>query len=118
MKVNKMDLRADERTRYRREEQEARLLLITALARSQHALARLLENAADAADHLPGMAAKLREHIRLLTGIQMSLAESVTGRTLLGGKRSWKPAPPWINQSVRLEPRGGNEVGNRKKRQK
>ncbi|AJY77429.1 hypothetical protein VN24_01860 [Paenibacillus beijingensis] len=113
-----MILSFDERTRYSLEEREAKLLLIAAIARSQQALARLLENAADAAEQLPGMPGKLREHIRLLTGIQMSMAESVTGMALRSRKRSAKPSPPWMNPSVRLERRGGDGHGIHQKRQR
>ncbi|MEK0316977.1 hypothetical protein [Cohnella sp. 56] len=135
-------------------EWEAKLAMLKAIARSQEALARLLESAADvsaaglgvlgaagrragggggtcadadavlaagagaAAVHAPGnpAAAVLREHVRVLSGLQAAIADNVAGISWRP-PREGVPAEPWLLQAaaVRLtvvqEPAGAVRRG-------
>lgn len=58
-------------------EREARTALIAALARSQFAVARILECVGDMARHDPGMAASLKRNYKSLAALQRSLTGAV-----------------------------------------
>jgi hypothetical protein len=80
-------------------EWEVKLEVLKAIAKSQDALARILDSVAEAADRGAVSAAVLREHIRVLTGMQGALLGAVTGV-------SWRPprcgvpAKPWLAASA------------------
>jgi len=78
---------------------EIKLELLRSIAHSQEALARMLDSAADVtgASGLP--AAAVREHVRVLTGLQRALLESVAG-TSWRPPTSGMPAPPWLSPEV------------------
>ncbi|MFB9277956.1 hypothetical protein [Cohnella cellulosilytica] len=81
-------------------EWEIKLQLMGAISRSQEALAKILENVADVTDHVGVSPATLREHLRVLNGMQGALLRTVTGQ-------SWRPpvigtpAAPWLSEAVR-----------------
>jgi len=80
-------------------EWEIKLQLMEAIARSQEALAKILESVADVTDHVGVAPATLHEHVRVLNGMQGALLKTVTGR-------SWRPpvigtpAAPWLSGAV------------------
>ncbi|XID95707.1 hypothetical protein ACF3MZ_14805 [Paenibacillaceae bacterium WGS1546] len=83
-------------------EWEIKLQLMSAISRSQLALAKILESAADVTDAVGVSSETLHEHVRVLTGIQEALLRTVTGM-------SWrpptagKPTEPWLSEAVRLK---------------
>ncbi|MED5016021.1 hypothetical protein P9847_01740 [Paenibacillus chibensis] len=79
-------------------EQEAKLDMISSIAQSQQALARILSSIADVSSHSDLSARSLKENIRLLTQHQATMCEMLQGITLCH-PRSGTPAPPWLNAS-------------------
>lgn len=79
---------------------EAGLSMLEALARSQTAVARMLECAADAsvAARLP--AALLREELRSLANVQSTMIAALTGIAPPRLKRGGPPPPPWLHPQV------------------
>ncbi|GFN31010.1 hypothetical protein [Paenibacillus xylaniclasticus] len=75
-----------------------KLDLIASIARSQHALARILESVADVTSHHDPLAMRLRHNIEHLSRLQQTLVESVTG-IRLGEPRRGRPAKPWPNRA-------------------
>ncbi|REK64810.1 MAG: hypothetical protein C6P35_12355 [Cohnella sp.] len=77
-------------------EWEIKLSLLASIARSQEALARMLESAADVTEADAGTAAAIREHVRVLSNMQRALLGTATGGT-------WRPpkqgtaAAPWLS---------------------
>ncbi|WP_276354152.1 hypothetical protein [Cohnella caldifontis] len=84
----------------KRREWEIKLHLLESIARSQRALASMLESAAEvtAAAGLPPTL--LHEHIRALDRMQAALLRAATGTAWRPPKRG-APAPPWLRQGVR-----------------
>ncbi|MBP2002132.1 hypothetical protein J2Z69_003189 [Paenibacillus shirakamiensis] len=80
-------------------EQEVKLELILSIAKSQTALARILDSLADVTDHADISAKQMEEHIRLLTDYQCAMAESLTG-IRLHRKYYGTPTLPWINEAL------------------
>lgn len=80
-------------------EWEIKLHLLESIARSQRALASMLESAADvtAAAGIPP--AVLREHIRVLDGMQAALLRAVTGTGWHPPKRG-TPVSPWLKAGI------------------
>ncbi|MGO4376317.1 hypothetical protein AB4Z21_37320, partial [Paenibacillus sp. MCAF20] len=58
-------------------EQAARASLISSIAKSQHALARILDSIANVAEQSPETAKLLRDNIRMLTDMQRAMAEAI-----------------------------------------
>ncbi|MEC0372461.1 hypothetical protein [Paenibacillus chibensis] len=79
-------------------EQEAKLDMISSIAQSQQALARILSSIADVSSHSDLSARSLKENIRLLAQHQATMCEMLQGITLCH-PRSGTPAPPWLNAS-------------------
>jgi len=75
-----------------------KLELLASIARSQHALARILESIADVSDRSDPLARSLRRNIGHLNRLQQTLTESVTG-IRLGELRRGRPAKPWLNRT-------------------
>jgi len=76
-----------------------KLSLMGSIAKSQEALAQILQNVADVSD-VTGVAPQtLQEHVRVLTGMQGALLRIMTGA-------SWRPpmwgtpASPWLSEEV------------------
>ncbi|SMF89508.1 hypothetical protein SAMN05661091_4673 [Paenibacillus uliginis N3/975] len=76
-------------------EREAKVAMISSIARSQDALAGILENIAEITAHSDVTARKLAENIRLLNAYQSVMAEMLTGIRLNRSKLG-KPASPWL----------------------
>jgi hypothetical protein len=83
-------------------EREARAAFIASLARSQEALARILDSIADVADCSPDTAKLLRDNVRSLTGMQETIAEAVTSLAWRRRiNRQGNPAAPWLKHQLR-----------------
>ncbi|MDI4644395.1 MULTISPECIES: hypothetical protein [Cohnella] len=80
-------------------EWEAKLAMLKAIARSQEAMARMLESAADISAAGMPSAAALREHVRVLTGLQAEMARSVAGISWKPPKQG-RPAGPWLKKAA------------------
>ncbi|CAI6043077.1 hypothetical protein [Cohnella sp. JJ-181] len=80
-------------------EWEAKLSMLKAIARSQEAMARMLESAADVSAAGDPSAAVLREHVRVLTGLQAAMARSVAGVSWAQPKQG-VPAGPWLKKAA------------------
>ncbi|WP_274649451.1 hypothetical protein [Paenibacillus humicola] len=80
-------------------EWEARIELLRSIANSQRAIARILDSVADVSGHSPGMAKSIRENIRSLTAMQLTMAESAVGVKLRRPKCG-RPARPWLHEAV------------------
>ncbi|MFX3632607.1 MAG: hypothetical protein ACE3L7_32080 [Candidatus Pristimantibacillus sp.] len=84
-----------------RREHEVKLELISSIARSQFALARILDSIASISDCSPNLATRIGENMRILTELQEKMTESVTGLSLRHNRvRNGKPVKPWINSRV------------------
>ncbi|MCE5170164.1 hypothetical protein LQV63_12670 [Paenibacillus profundus] len=87
---------------HREQEQRARIDMIQAIVRSQTALARMLEQVADVADHSEASAKRIKDNIRLLSDYQLSLCGMITGwrsRQLTLGT----PTSPWLHPACKLQ---------------
>lgn len=84
-------------------EWEAKLAMLKAIARSQEAMARMLESAADVGAASSPSASVLREHVRVMTGLQAEMARSVAGVSWTP-PRQGRPVRPWLKKgaAVRL----------------
>jgi len=80
-------------------EWEARIELIRSIARSQQAMARILDSVADIAEHSPGMAKSIRENVRSLTAMQLAMTETVTG-VRMRRPQTGNPAKPWLHEGL------------------
>lgn len=79
----------------------AQLALLEALARSQTAVARMLESAADvslAAGLPPDL---IREQLRVLANVQCAMIASVTGIAPPRMKAGGPPPAPWLHPGTR-----------------
>ena len=76
-----------------------KLNLMSSIAQSQEALAKILRNVADVTD-MTGVAPQtLQEHVRVLTGMQGALLRIVTGVSWSPPARG-TPASPWLSEEV------------------
>lgn len=80
-----------------RAEQAAKLEMITSIAHSQEALARILDSVADVSAHSQSAAKQLSENIRLLTQYQSAMCEMLLGISLHRIKYG-APSSPWLNE--------------------
>lgn len=84
----------------KQQEEQVKLHILISLARSQRALARILESTANTAAGYPHAAEKLMEHAGSISEYQRMLASRIAGikhRTL----RRSKPGKLWIAGKVR-----------------
>ncbi len=92
-------------------ELEARAALLGSLAKSQQALARILDSVADITEQSPHAARSLREQALSLTAYQESIAETVTR---LGWRRRVRKrgqaGAPWLKPGLRFN-RDAKEAG-------
>lgn len=87
----------------RHNEQEARIAFLAALARSQNALASMLESMAEITDSSPYASKLLRDNVSSLTAMQESIAESVTGLAWRKRiRRKGRPAQPWLQPKLSI----------------
>ena len=77
-------------------EWEARIELIRSIAKSQQAVARILESIADVSGHSPEMAKALRDNVASLTAMQLSMAETIAGMQMKSAKKRGSPVKPWL----------------------
>ncbi|THF73360.1 hypothetical protein [Cohnella fermenti] len=75
-------------------EWEVKLELLRSIARSQEALARILESVADVTAGSEPAASAMREHVRKLADLQAALVGAVTGQRW-SAPRKGVPSPPW-----------------------
>jgi hypothetical protein len=80
-------------------EWEARIELVRSVARSQQAMARILDTVADIAEHSPGTAKSIRENVKSLTAMQLAMVETVTG-VRMRRPQTGSPAQPWLHEAV------------------
>ncbi|WP_055109173.1 hypothetical protein [Paenibacillus ihumii] len=73
----------------------AKLRLIDSIAKSQMAMARILDSLADVSDHSAETARHLTQNIQALTKYQQAIAETVCGITLHQVYYG-TPSKPWI----------------------
>lgn len=76
-------------------ERAAKIAVISSIAKSQEALAGILENIAEITSHSEFTARKLAENIRLLNAYQSVMAEMLTGIPLNRSKLGI-PQSPWL----------------------
>jgi hypothetical protein len=76
---------------------KAQVAMLEALARSQTAVARMLECAADAAEEAKLPAALIRQELRALAEAQSAMIAVVAGIAPRRPKRGGPPAPPWLH---------------------
>lgn len=83
-------------------EWDVKLELLAALARSQHALARLLESAASVGEASPAAARLIRENAGLIAGLQRSVADAAFGLRLRrpAAGSPGAGAAPWLNRRI------------------
>lgn len=73
----------------------SKLRLIDSIAKSQTAMARILDSLADVSDHSAEAARHLAQNIQTLTRYQQAIAETVCGITL-HQVHNGTPSKPWI----------------------
>lgn len=94
-------------------EREARAAFIASLAKSQLALARILDSIADVAYSSPHTARLLRDNVSSLTSMQETIAEAATYLTWRRRmKRRGKPGKPWLHPKTRLCGESGTALRN------
>lgn len=81
-------------------ENELKLDILESLARSQRALARIIEGMADVTGNVPGSSDALRENISTISRYQLVLAEKITGIRIASYKKG-KPGNVWLNPKVK-----------------
>jgi hypothetical protein len=80
-------------------ERQVRLELLQSVAKSQAAIARILHAIADVTEGSPAMASKIRDNIRIMSDMQLSMLRlAAHGRIRL--IRYGCPADPWLNRQV------------------
>ncbi|MNJ30481.1 hypothetical protein D3C77_250800 [compost metagenome] len=73
----------------------SKLRLIDSIAKSQAAMARILDSLADVSDHSAGTARHLAQNIQALTRYQQAIAKTVCGITMHQVYYG-TPSKPWI----------------------
>ncbi|WP_139995433.1 hypothetical protein [Paenibacillus paridis] len=84
-------------------EREAKIAILASLARSQQALARILESVADVVDCSSEGARLLRDNVSSLTAMQETIAEAAT--CLYWRRRvryKGKPSHPWLQPKLTI----------------
>ncbi|MBD2871518.1 hypothetical protein [Paenibacillus arenilitoris] len=84
-------------------EYEAKAALLLSLAKSQEALARILDSIAELSECSPGMASMLRDNVCAMTSLQETIADAVT--EMKWRRRRVKrglPGKPWLKPSASI----------------
>lgn len=76
----------------------AKLQLVESIAKSQAAMARMLDSLADISEQSPDIARHLAENIKILTRYQQAIAQTVCGISLHQVYYG-TPSSPWITQN-------------------
>ncbi|MCZ8519159.1 MULTISPECIES: hypothetical protein [Paenibacillus] len=84
------------------EENKVKLHLLHSLARSQRALARMLESMAQVVDTSPATASELSAAVRTMAGYQRALAVKMVGLRIRKTRRG-VPGAPWLSRRVRFK---------------
>ncbi|KAA8995418.1 hypothetical protein F4V43_19370 [Paenibacillus spiritus] len=79
-------------------EHEVKLEMIRSIARSQSALAAILESVAEVAGESPLAARRLCDNVRILSEYQSAMCRMMSGISL-GPVKTGIPAPPWLKRS-------------------
>lgn len=90
-------------------EHAVKLEMIRSIARSQAALAAILESIAEVTGHSELTARKLSDNIRILSQYQSAMCRMMSGISLHQPKRG-KPAAPWLSNSCAGGASGGHGV--------
>lgn len=77
-----------------------KLDMLESVAKSQRALTRILESAADVYEASPTLAGKMMENLEQLADCQMALTELLVPLRL-PRKKKGRPAKPWLASPVR-----------------
>ncbi|BBH18690.1 hypothetical protein Back11_00350 [Paenibacillus baekrokdamisoli] len=94
-------------------EWEARIELIRSIARSQQAVARILDSVADVSEHSPEMAKSIRDNIASLTAMQLTMAETVAEMRIKMRRRKGDPAKPWLKSDAYIPVSNGIAIDRR-----
>jgi len=81
-------------------ERAVKLEMIRSIARSQAALATILESIAELTEHSELTARKLSENVRVLSQYQSAMCRMMSGISLHRHKLG-TPAAPWISKDLR-----------------
>ncbi|BCG60680.1 hypothetical protein [Paenibacillus sp. URB8-2] len=90
-------------------ERAVKLEMIRSIARSQAALAAILENIAEVTGHSEHAARKLCENVRVLSEYQSAMCRMMSGISLHRHKEGI-PSKPWLASACGLGKRGAQEV--------
>ncbi|WP_025692261.1 hypothetical protein [Paenibacillus zanthoxyli] len=90
-------------------ERAVKLEMIRSIARSQAALAAILETIADLTGHSELAARKLCDNVRVLSEYQSAMCRMMSGISLHQHKEGI-PSAPWLASSCVLGDRGANAV--------
>lgn len=85
---------------WKERENELKLDILESLARSQKALARMIESMADVSEGVSGSAQALRANIMALVRCQRALAGKIGGIRISSIKRG-QPGKAWLHPKVR-----------------
>ncbi|MNB78220.1 hypothetical protein D3C81_267270 [compost metagenome] len=84
-------------------EQAVKLEMIRSIARSQAALAAILESVAEVTGHSELAARRLCENVRVLSEYQSAMCRMMSGISL-PRPREGEPSSPWLAQATRIGP--------------
>ncbi|SDN59384.1 hypothetical protein SAMN04487897_103276 [Paenibacillus sp. yr247] len=90
-------------------EQWIKLDVLNSLARSQRALARIIESVAQSVEETPPLAKQVAENLESIVRYQQILTRKITGISIRE-KQKGTPADPWLNphtgayKAVRMPP--------------
>ncbi|MFD2612386.1 hypothetical protein [Paenibacillus gansuensis] len=82
-----------------RKQDELKIDILESLARSQKALAKIIENMAEQTEHAHGLSENLAENMQALSKYQLSLASKMSGITV-HSKRYGLPGRPWLHRRL------------------
>ncbi|MZQ85987.1 hypothetical protein GQF01_28185 [Paenibacillus sp. 5J-6] len=80
-------------------EQLIKLDILESLARSQRALARIIESVADSVESSPQLAGQIADNLTSIVGYQRILAKKIIGLPIRL-KQKGIPRQPWLNAST------------------
>ncbi|KEQ26320.1 hypothetical protein [Paenibacillus tyrfis] len=83
------------------EENKVKLHILHSLARSQRALARMIESMADVVEGSEEAARRLSVHVETISRYQRQLAMKMAGVRIRRRLRRGIPGKPWLGEKVR-----------------
>lgn len=96
-------------------EWEARIELIRSIAKSQQAVARILDSVADVSGHSPEMAKSIRDNVASLTAMQLTMAETIAGIQMKHPKKRGSPVKPWLKPCASKDKISKREAAGRRR---